>query len=79
MDFATFLTDELNQHEGVIMTPQDTARMLARAAHQTVQYAAAGHHVIDTMTMEQLGLVLAALQWNINPAIRQAVKVRKNG
>lgn len=75
MDFVTFLTQELNTHEnGGKLTSTQTAELLTNAAVSTVEYAAVGNIVNDTLTTEQLGTLLVALQWNLNPMIRQAVR-----
>lgn len=75
MDFVTFLTDELNTYEnGPKLNPAQTAELLTRAAVSTVEHAAVGNIVNDTLTTEQLGTLLVALQWNLNPVIRQAVR-----
>ena len=75
MDFVTFLTENINQHEnGQRLTPHQTADLITSAAVQTVEHAAAGNTVKDTLNIEQLGTLLVALQWNVNPNIRQAVK-----
>lgn len=76
MDIVTFLTEAINNHEGDRLTPYQTAELLTSAAVQTVEHAARGNVVADTLDIKQLGTVLIALQWNINPNIREAVKAR---
>ena len=79
MDIITLLTDKLNERltDGhLLYKPADVADMLTQAAQELVFAAAVGNTVKDTLTIDQLGAVLVALQWNVNPAIRAGVKVR---
>jgi hypothetical protein len=54
------------------------AGMICEAAQETVMHAAQGGEVRDDLNRVQLGTLLVALQWNQNPTIRQAVKVKKS-
>ena len=77
MDFVKNLTDELN---ATIVTTDDgytveqMVTAITAAAEKTVTYGANGATFTDTLNRQQLGLLLLALQWNVNPKIRQAVR-----
>ena len=77
MDFVKNLTGEINE---TMVTDEDKytveqmATAIFHAAEKTVTDAANGATFTDTRDRQQLGLLLLALQWNVNPQIRQAVR-----
>ena len=70
---------ELAKILDIDLSDEEMAIAMHGAAMATLEKAASGELVTDSLTYQQLGTVTAALHWNTNPMIRQAVRVRENG
>ena len=74
---AQILADKMNNTGHV--DAGDVAEMLAAAALETLEFAAAGNEIFDDLTREQAGIVMAAVGWNYQPLMRMAVRSKPNG
>lgn len=61
---------------GLEIATKELAAAMSQAATLFLEPAAQGRQVTDHLTREQTGLILAALQWNFNPMVHQAIKAR---
>lgn len=77
MDFLTEFSRLLRRApQPAKLEPPALAVLMEIAAANTLAAAAQGDPVEDTMSMNQIGTVTAALHWNFSPQVREAVKLK---
>lgn len=76
VSFAGQLKELLELENVASLTEQQLAAVVAQAATDTLLAAAQGATVTDSFSREQAGTILAALQWNHNPLMQSAVRVK---
>lgn len=75
MDSVSFI-NTLNTRLRSELTDKELAELLTQAAYDVLGSAAAGAAVKDDLTKVQTGTIQAALLWNYQPMIRQAVRTK---
>lgn len=73
ISFVETLRLNLHDHD-VSISQKDLAAAINSAATEFLEVAARGRPVTDALTKEQTGVIMAALMWNYNPAVRAAVR-----
>jgi len=68
---------ELSKRLKLDISNDELAGHLTQAAQIILFAAASGETIEEGLTYNQAGTIMAALQWNYNPAVRNAVKIQK--
>ena len=75
MDFVRFLAEGLQTHpEPGNLSAESLGAMMEIAAAQTLNAVGQGYPVVDTLTRNQIGAVIAALMINQNKHLKRMVQ-----
>jgi hypothetical protein len=75
-DYITSLRLVLSEAD-IDISVDDLADIMVHAAELMLQSAIQGRPVTDHLTKEQIGVIMAALMWNYNPMVQQAVRLKQ--